>query len=263
MTHPENPRLDRSQFTVRLAETEDEVLASQRLRYRVFVEEMGARVDAKSAHDGIERDAFDPFFDHLVLIDELADGPDRIVGTYRLLKGDVAREGPGFYSSDEFDVSPIIRCGRSAVELGRSCIDRRYRGKVAMLHLWNGVAEYVLSRDIEIMFGVASFPGTDPTPFVEAMSYLHHFHLAPEDIRVGVHADRAASLDLLPAESIDPDVARSALPPLIMGYLRLGGFVGAGVCVDEDFNTLDVCVILDTERMSEKRKAYFVRGYER
>ncbi len=263
MTGPENPQLDRSQFTVRLAETEEEVLASQRLRYRVFVEEMGAHVDAASARAGIEQDAFDPFFDHLILIDELADGPDRIVGTYRLLMGGVALDGPGFYSSDEFDLSVIIRSGRSVVELGRSCIDRRYRGKVAMLHLWNGIADYVLSRDIEIMFGVASFPGTDPAPFVEAVSYLQHFHLAPEDIRVRVRVDRATRLDLLPPESLDLDAARSRLPPLIMGYIRLGGFVGAGVCVDEVFNTLDVCVILDTERMSEKRKAYFIRGYER
>ena len=151
MTRPDEPQADRKKFTVRLAETEEEVLASQQLRYRVFVEEMGAQVDAKSTRDRVEQDAFDPYFDHLVLIDEHASGSDRIVGTYRLLKGDIARDGPGFYSSDEFDLTPIIESGRSVVELGRSCIDRRYRGKAAMLHMWNGVAEYVLSQDIEIM----------------------------------------------------------------------------------------------------------------
>ena len=263
MTRPEEPQADRKKFTVRLAETEEEVLASQQLRYRVFVEEMGAQVDAKSTRDRVEQDAFDPYFDHLVLIDEHASGSDRIVGTYRLLKGDIARDGPGFYSSDEFDLTPIIESGRSVVELGRSCIDRRYRGKAAMLHMWNGVAEYVLSQDIEIMFGVASFPGTDPTPFVEALSYLHHFHLAPEDIRVRVRDERAAEVELLALDAVDSRAAQSGLPPLIMGYIRLGGFVGAGVCLDKSFNTLDVCVIMDTERMSERRKAYFVRGYER
>lgn len=258
-------QFDRRQFTLKLADNDAEIQASQRLRYRVFVEELGASVDPESARLGVERDAFDPFFDHLLLIDNCHDDPDdRIVGSYRLLRGEVAAKGPGYYSSSEFDLSPIVASGRRAVELGRSCVDARYRGSIAMLLLWNGVAEYVLERDIEILFGVASFPGTDPAPFAPALSYLFYNHLAPEDIRVRVLKDeRAIPLNVLPRASVHEEDAMVGIPPLIKGYLRLGGVIGDGACIDAGFNTIDVCLIVDTNRMSKKHKAFYVRGFER
>ena len=249
---------------MKLAETEEEVLASQRLRYRVFVEEMGARVDGESERRGIERDAFDPFFDHLILLDNTDEDPGiAVIGTYRLLRGEVAAAGPGFYGSSEFDLECIARTGRRSVELGRSCVDARYRGGPAMLLLWNGLAEYVLSRDIEIMFGVASFPGVDPDPIEHALSYLYHNHLAPSDIRVRVREDHATPINTRPRETTDRRAALAQMPALIKGYLRLGGFVGEGAYIDHGFNTVDVCLILDTARMSAKHKAHYVRGYSR
>ena len=257
-------QFDGRRFTLKLAETEEEVLASQRLRYRVFVEEMGAQVDGESERMGIERDAFDPFFDHLILLDNSHEDPDEaVIGTYRLLRGEVAAAGPGFYGSSEFNLDRIARIGRRAVELGRSCIDARHRGGPAMLLLWNGLAEYVLSRDIEIMFGVASFPGVDPEPIQHALSYLYHNHLAPSDIRVHVREDRATPMDTISKETTDRRAALTQMPALIKGYLRLGGFVGEGACIDHGFNTVDICLILDTARMSAKHKAHYVRGYTR
>ncbi len=257
-------QFDGRRFTLKLAETKEEILASQRLRYRVFVKEMGARVDGESERMGIERDSFDPFFDHLILLDNAHEDPgEAVIGTYRLLRGEVAAEGPGFYGSSEFDLERIAKAGRRSVELGRSCVDARYRGGPAMLLLWNGLADYVLSRDIEIMFGVASFPGVDPDPIEHALSYLYHNHLAPSDIRVRVHEDCATPMNTRPLETTNRSAALAQMPALIKGYLRLGGFVGEGAYIDHGFNTVDVCLILDTARMSAKHKAHYVRGYTR
>ncbi|MCP5087283.1 MAG: GNAT family N-acetyltransferase [Rhodobacteraceae bacterium] len=252
---------DPKQYTLKLAETEAELLAAQRLRYRVFVEEMGAKTDPASAALRLERDAFDPHFDHLVLLDNSnADPKENVVGVYRLLRGEVAADGPGFYGASEYDLSNITRSGRSVAELGRSCVDLAHRGGVAMHLLWNGLAEYVLSRDIEILFGVASFPGRDIGAISAALSYLHFNHLAPANLRVKVRPGQAQRMDLLAADEFSRVDALRQIPPLIKAYLRLGGYVGEGAYIDRDFNTVDVCLVMDTTRMSERHRAYYVRG---
>ncbi len=254
-------KTNQTQYGVKLAETEAELLAAQRLRYRVFVEEMGASTDPASAVLRLERDGYDTHFDHLILIDKSnLDPQENVVGAYRLLRSEVAANGPGYYSDAEYNLSKIKQSGRKAVELGRSCVDSAHRGGVAMHLLWNGLAEYVLSRDIEIMFGVASFPGLDTRPIAEALSYLHHTHLAPEDLRVKVQPANALAMDILPADQIDRPIARRQIPALIKAYLRLGGFVGEGAFVDHSFNTIDVCLLMDTARMSEKHRSYYVKG---
>jgi L-ornithine Nalpha-acyltransferase len=249
---------DRRQFTLKLAETEAEIFAAQRLRFRVFVTEMGARANASDAHLGLERDAFDPFFDHLILIDgEIPDDRENVIGVYRLMRSEVAASGRGYYGASEYDLSKISACGRKAVELGRSCVDARYRGGIAMHLLWNGLADYVLSREIEIMFGVASFPGTEVAPIAQALSFLHHFHLAPEPLRVSVHPAHARAMDILSRDDVDPHQAKRQIPPLIQAYLRLGGFVGDGAYIDRMFNTVDVCLLMDTRQMSQRHRAYY------
>ena len=125
--------------------------------------------------------------------------------------------------------------------------------------LWNGLASYVLERDIQLLFGVASFHGTDPAPLAEALSYLHHEHLAPQDLRVRAQPAHYLDMNLMPREAIDAPRALQAIPPLIKAYLRLGGFVGDGAFIDEDFNTIDVCVVMDTGRMTERYLAFYRR----
>ena len=248
-------------YALKLADTETELLAAQRLRYRVFVEEMGAVVDPASAALRLERDAFDTHFDHLILLDKSnPDQMENVVGVYRLLRSEVAAGGPGFYSASEYELSKILHSGRRAVELGRSCVDAAHRSGMAMHLLWNGLAEYVLSRDIEILFGVASFPGLDVDAIADALSMLHHHHLAPEDLRVSVQPGNAQTMNLMPADQIDRARALSRIPTLIKAYLRLGGFVGEGAYMDHRFNTVDVCLLVDTARMPEKQRAYYVRG---
>ncbi|MGP6086189.1 GNAT family N-acetyltransferase [Antarctobacter jejuensis] len=242
-------------FSVRLAGSDAEIAAAQRLRYEVFVEELGgdgALVD----HDArLERDAFDPFFDHLLVCDDARDGA--VVGVYRLLRDDQAIAAGQFYSEDEYDLTPLKTSGRKLLELGRSCLHRDYRGGAAMFHLWQGLADYVLRYEIEVLFGVASFHGTDVAKLAEPLSLLHHRHLAPPDLRVC--AREFQPMDLLPEDQINRRKAMLQVPALIKAYLRLGGFVGEGAFIDHAFNTTDVCLVMDTARMNERQRALYTQ----
>lgn len=252
---------DASIFTLRLARDARDLQAAQRLRYRVFVEELGADGPMVDHEAQLERDDFDPIFDHLLLIDQRRDASrlDDVVGAYRLLPSD--RVGPEgrFYSENEYDLTVLRQSGRKLLELGRSCVHPDHRGGTAMFHLWNGLADYVLERGIEILFGVASFHGTDIGALTQSLAYLHHHHLAPESLRVRARQG-CQPMDLLPLEALDRKAAMATTPALIKAYLRLGGFVGEGAWIDRAFNTTDVCLVMDTGRMSERHRGFYTKG---
>jgi putative hemolysin len=168
--------------------------------------------------------------------------------------------GRTYYSEGEYDLTALRTSGRKLLELGRSCVHPDYRGGTAMFHLWNALADYVLDRGIEILFGVASFHGTDIAALTPSLAYLHHHHLAPEGLRVRARLPQFQRMDLLPADRLDRKAAMAATPALIKAYLRLGGFVGEGAWIDHAFNTTDVCLVMDTARMSERHRAYYTRG---
>lgn len=249
-------------FQIRLARDAADLRAAQRLRYEVFVEELGGDGPLVDHAARLEIDEFDPYFDHLLLIDTRrsaeAETPE-VVGVYRLLTCDKAREIGRFYSEGEYDLAPLKASGRRLLELGRSCVHPDYRGGTAMFLLWNALADYVLEREIEILFGVASFHGTDAEALRQPLSHLYHNHLAPLDMRVCVQPEHAQRMDLLPADEIDQRTAMRATPALIKAYLRLGGYVGDGAWIDHAFNTIDVCLLLDTTRMSAKHRAFYTR----
>ncbi len=253
--------VETSQFEVRLATGEADCLAAQRLRYEVFVTELGGDGPLVDHDRRLERDAFDPVYDHLVLVDSRRDAAalDHVVGVYRLLPGDRAEAFGRFYCDSEYDLAPLRRSGRRLLELGRSCVHADYRGGPAMFLLWNGLADYVLDRGIEVLFGVASFHGTDIEALKLPLSWLHHHHLAPEALRVRALPDHFQRMDLVPAEALDRRAAMVAMPALIKAYLRLGGFVGEGAWVDHAFNTTDVCLLMDTAAMSDRHKGYYTR----
>ncbi|WP_171204755.1 GNAT family N-acetyltransferase [Ruegeria sp. HKCCA0235A] len=241
-------------FTIKLAETRDELRAAQRLRYDVFVRELGGGGALVDHVAGLERDRFDPYFDHMLAID---DATGEVVGVYRLLPGDRAAELGQFYSEDEYDLSVLKQSGRKLLELGRSCLHRDYRGGTAMYHLWNGLSRYVAERQIEVLFGVASFHGTDVQELAQPLSMLHHNHLAPPDLRVRAQPSVFQTMDLVAPDALDRRRAMVQVPALIKAYLRLGGFVGEGAFIDHSFNTTDVCLILDTTRMNERQKRIY------
>ncbi|AXQ95696.1 GNAT family N-acetyltransferase [Cereibacter azotoformans] len=252
---------DDPHLELRLASSERDLRAAQRLRYRVFVEELGGDGDMVDHPARLERDEFDTICDHLLLIDRRRDAGalEDVVGVYRLLPGDRAAHAGRFYCDSEYDLGPLRSSGRRLLELGRSCVHPDFRGGSAVFLLWSGLADYVLAQGIELLFGVASFHGTDVEALAQPLSYLHAFHLAPEDLRVRARPCHAQRMDLVPAGSVDRRAAMLTMPPLIKAYLRLGGFVGEGAWVDHAFNTTDVCLLLDTARMSTRHRDFYAR----
>lgn len=245
---------------VRLARTAAEIDASQALRYRVFYEEMSAHPTPEMARRSRDFDDFDAHCDHLLVLDHgRGEGAASVVGTYRLIRRSVAARHGGFYSAAEYDISKLVALPGEILELGRSCVDVAYRNRPTMQLLWRGIAEYVFHHRIGLMFGCASLPGTDIAALALPLSYLHHYHLAPEHLRPRALESRYVAMEILPRETIQPLRALADLPPLIKGYLRLGGFVGDGAVVDEQFNTTDICIIVKTELVTDK---YF-KHYER
>lgn len=244
----------------RLANSEADIDAAQALRYRVFFEEMGALPTVK--HRGLRRDFddFDAVCDHILVIDrDRGDPADGVVGTYRVLRRSRAGTGIGFYSSDEYDLSRLEAYPGEILELGRSCVDRRYRTLSTMQLLWRSIAAYVTLHDIGLLFGCASLQGTDPNALAAQLSYLYHYHLAPPALRTRALPERYIDMRLLAEENLDPRRVMSELPPLIKGYLRLGGFIGDGAVIDHQFNTTDVSVIVKTDLITEK----YVKRYEK
>jgi putative hemolysin len=245
---------------VRLAETAADIDAIQALRYRIFYESLGARPLPEMLRRRRDFDRFDHGCDHLLVLDHGNGGGDKaVVGTYRLLRRTGARRLGGFYSSDEYDITPLVAHQGEILELGRSCVDADYRQRPAMQLLWNGIAAYVFHYDITLMFGCASLPGTDPDALATPLSYLHYYHLAPSALRPRALNKRYVNMRRLSIGAIDPGRALAALPPLIKGYLRLGGFVGEGAVIDEQFNTTDVCILVKTDLVTAK----YSRHYER
>ncbi|SFS54901.1 ornithine-acyl[acyl carrier protein] N-acyltransferase [Sulfitobacter marinus] len=237
-------------FELKLAQTPAELRAAQRLRYDVFVTELGAGGALVDHEQQLEQDRFDEFVDHLILSCKTT---GRVAGVYRLLRAEAAERAGGFYSETEYDLAPLKHSGRRLLELGRSCLHPDYRGGMAMHHLWSGLASYVAEHRIEIMFGVASFHGTDISALAQPLSLLHLNHLAPPDLRVRAHEDAYQDMNIIPAEELDRRRAMVQVPSLIKAYLRLGGCVGDGAFIDHSFNTTDVCLIMDTAKLSSRQ----------
>jgi len=255
-------QIDAGRFSVRLARSDADVAAAQRLRYRVFVEEMGAVASEADRSARRETDAFDIHFDHLLLIDEECEDPDKehgVVGVYRLMTGTRAAQGIGFYGATEYDLTKLVEFPAETLELGRSCVDADYRGGAGMHLLWTGLGQYVATHQVQIMFGVASFHGTDPADLAQALSYLHYNHLAPDDLRVRALPENFTEMAILPPEEVVKIEAMRQTPALIKAYIRLGGYVGEGAFIDREFNTVDVCLLMDTTRMVQRYRTFYSR----
>jgi putative hemolysin len=248
---------------VRLARKKSEIRRAQRLRYKVFYEEMSAIPNALAILSRRDEDAYDAVFDHLLVIDHGDTNGGRrwrrskVVGTYRMLPQEVADCYDGFYTQREYDIAPLLQAkpDYNFMELGRSCVLKPYRNKRTLELLWQGVWSYVRERGGDVMIGCASFPGTDPSAHALALSYLHHTSLAPEEWRVRAHDHLHIDMNMMPPEAVNVRAAMKALPPLIKGYLRVGAYVGDGAVIDHQFGTTDVFIIMPVEAMKSR---YFV-----
>lgn len=229
----------------RLAESPADVAAAQALRFRVFVEELGAQGGGLTdPAGGIEADRFDPHCRHLLLFDPLRHA---VVGTTRVMTPEGARAAGGFATEEEFDIGPLRRSGRRLLEVGRTCLHPDHRGGAAMHHLWQGLAATAMEEGAEVLFGLASFPGTDPQAVAQSLACLWQDHFAPEPLR-----PRSRAPVELETTEFDRRAAVLAMPALVKAYLRLGGVVGEGAFVDEAFGCIDVCMVLDTVSMTAR-----------
>jgi len=249
---------------VRLAETTAEVEQAQRLRFRVFYQEMSAIPSPAMRETQRDFDRFDEVCDHLLVIDRAEhedDGRPAVVGTYRLMRdADAARAG-GFYTASEYDISPMLAglpASTRFLELGRSCILKSYRSRpAAMQLLWRGLMAYVARFNIDLMFGCASLQGTNPDQLALPLSYLHHFHLVPREVRVRARPELYVEMNRLPKEAIDVKEALRSLPPMIKGYVRAGATIGDGAVIDRQFGTTDVFIYFPLSAIDARYKSRF------
>lgn len=254
---------------VRLAGKRREVKRAQKLRYKVFYRDGSAIADAATLLTRRDKDEFDKLCDHLIVIDHAAkpsmSGKQPVVGTYRLLRQEIAEAHDGFYSESEFDMPELIERHPDLrfLELGRSCVLPPYRTKRTMELLWHGIWRYVRQHRIDVMIGCASFEGTDPDRLALPLSFLHHWARAPQAWRTSARHERAVSMNRIAKEQIDPKAALRTLPPLIKGYLRAGAFVGDGAVIDHRFGTIDVLIIMPVASIAARYADHFGAGTTR
>jgi len=221
---------------------------------------MGAKMNPEQAKLGLDIDEFDSICDHLLVIDHQMPAEEAVVGTYRMLREEVAIKNDGFYSAAEYDLSALfmgrdeetVRQHGQFIEVGRSCVRAEYRSNAVIQHLWRGLAAYVKQHSASYIFGCASLEGTNPQDHMLALSYLHHNFSAPDDLCVIALPSRHVEMNMMPADEIRERDAIRLLPPLIKGYLRVGCYIGDGAVVDEDFGTTDVFILAATSRIPDK-----------
>ncbi len=254
--------VDFEDISVRLACDEREIEAAQRLRYEVFYEEYSATPQEEMRKNRLDIDEYDAYADHLIVVDN--SGPkEKIIGTYRLLQRAGANEVGQFYSSSEYDLSPVLKTQNSLLELGRSCVLAPYRTRPVLQLLWQGIADYITDHDIDLMFGCASLMSTDIKSISKPLSYLYHYHLAPENLRPRAVKGRYINMNIIPQEDINARRVFAELPPLIKGYLRAGSCIGDGAVVDEDFNTTDVFIIVQTHLLTDRYRKHYERKIQK
>jgi len=246
---------------VRIATTLEELHQAQRLRFDVFYKEMSAIEGDEARETGRDADDYDAICDHLLVLDhsDMKSGKPAVVGTYRLLRQQIANRYQGFYTAAEFDIEPLIAANPDLnfLELGRSCVLKPYRDKRTVELMWQGIWNYVRRNRLDVMFGCASLEGIDPVQLALPLSFLHHYAASPEHWRVRALAERYVSMDMMPKEQINPKKALHELPPLIKGYLRLGAGFGDGAVIDPQFQTTDVLVMLPVSSLNPRYLTYF------
>lgn len=231
---------------VGLAGCETEILEAQKLRYRVFADEMGARLPSRTP--GVDRDIYDPYCEHLIVRDESA---GRIVGTYRILSPVAARKVGGYYSENEFDLTRLQHLRSRIVEIGRSCIDADYRSGAVIALLWGGLARYMQENGYDYLIGCASISMADGGHIAASLyNRLKEEHASPLEYRVFPRCPLAL-------EHLRSDLPGEA-PPLIKGYLRAGAWICGEPAWDPDFNTADLPILMPMTKVDGRYAKHFM-----
>ncbi|HEY0562346.1 MAG TPA: GNAT family N-acyltransferase, partial [Methylophilus sp.] len=229
-----------------IARTQAEIEEAQRLRYKVFAEEMGAQV---SGTGGLDVDGFDAFCDHLLVRES---STHQVIGTYRILNPHQALAAGGYYSAGEFDLSRISHLFDRTVEVGRACVHKDYRSGGTITMLWAGLAKYMQIHHYEYMIGCASVPMHDGGHAAASLfNRLKDDYMSPAEYRVFPH-------NPLPIAALKQDI-QVACPPLVKGYLRLGAYICSEPAWDAYFNTADMLVMLPISRMNKRYASHFLK----
>lgn len=239
------PRLkSNKRFEVRLATYQEEIKACLRLRYRIFSQEMGARLS--SEEQGVDRDRFDEFCKHLMIIDnETGD----VIATTRLLISEDAQRSGSFYSETEFDLSQVLTQPGRFMEVGRTCIDSQSRKGAVLAILWQGIADIVIKEKVDYLIGCASISLRDGDTYINSvMHILRNKHFSPETLR---------ARPLIPLRLEKQLAGDVIMPPLLKGYLRQGALICGEPHWDAEFNVADVFVLLPCDAMSKRYQKHF------
>ena len=249
---------------LRLAGTRRDVARAQRLRFRVFFEDGAATPSIADARQRRDRCPFDAEADHLLVVDTAfltATGrrKSKVVGTYRLLRSDTAARGQGFYSGTEFDLGPLLQrqAGLRLLELGRSCVDPRYRGRRVINLLWRGIGMYAAHHRIDALIGCASLPGVDLALLQAPLSFLGHHAAANAAWRVEPLPGRGIRWDRLQPDDIRVADVLATLPPLVKAYLRAGSRFSLDPVVDHAFGCTDLFAVLPLAGADRHYLAHF------
>jgi len=236
----------RPALQVSWAKDAGEVKEAQRLRFKVFAEEMGATLTPNA--EGLDVDEFDAYCDHLIIRDQ---DTLRVVGTYRVLPPHKAQEIGKLYSDSEFDLSRLDHLRHKMVEVGRSCVHQDYRSGAVIMALWSGLAEYMLKNNYEIMLGCASIPMSDGGHFAASLYN-------------GLSAEQIAPIECHGFPKVPLPLARLnggldvEAPPLIKGYLKLGAKICSAPAWDPDFNTADLLTMLRLSEINPRYAKHFL-----
>lgn len=243
---PAIARVKKPAFLIEWASSANEMKEAQRLRYKVFAEEMGANLSKND--EGLDIDEFDAYCDHLLIRDQ---NTLKVVGTYRVLPPHKAQEIGRLYSDSEFDLSRLDHLRPKLVELGRSCVHQDYRSGAVIMALWSGLAQYMLKNGYEIMLGCASIPMADGGHFAASLyNALGNDQMAPTEF----HAFPRLPL---PLDKLNGGLDVEA-PPLIKGYLKLGAKICSAPAWDPDFNTADLLTMLRLSDINPRYAKHFL-----
>lgn len=251
--------LYQKRFEIRFTKNKDELIESQRLRHKIFIDEIVAS-NKKKAKSRIEKDKFDDYYKHLIIIDHKDPTlypKGKIVGVTRIMLSDEIHKEIGFYSSQEFNLSPIISTQKKCLEIGRTCIDPSYRNTLILHYLWIEIGAFCSKNDVELLFGVASFRGNNVKKISMALSFIHHEYLAPSEMRPKALKDGFIAMNIIQKSAINKLNALKQMPSLLKSYLRLGAKVGEGAFIDKELNTIDILIIVDVLKMTKKYKVYY------
>ena len=246
LAQPSSEPNNRPVLHVGLAQSEAQVREAQRLRYKVFVEEFGARLHSSLPDHDV--DFYDAHCQHLIVRDQSS---DRVVGTYRILAPEAAQRVGGYYSENEFCLTRLQHIRSRTVEIGRSCVHQDYRSGGVIALLWSGLADYMLESGYDYLIGCASIGmGDGGHNAANLYRELAGRYLAPIEYHVfplhGLPVDRLA------------DGQPTVVPPLLKGYLRAGAWICGEPAWDPDFNSADLLLLLPLARLKQRYARHFL-----